>query len=82
MVTSVPSKVRKCAEPQDHLRSEMSFLRTCNIPNLILHSPFNASLVLCLHGCAIAYALKQTFALFAIGTLPAAAGYFFFLVKN
>jgi len=28
--------MRKCAVPQDYLRSEISFLRTCNIPNLIL----------------------------------------------
>ena len=33
--SSVPSKVRNCAEPPDHLRSEISFSRTCNIPNLI-----------------------------------------------
>jgi len=33
--TSVPSKVRNCAEPPEHLRSEISSLRTCNIPNLI-----------------------------------------------
>jgi len=35
LVTSLPSKVRKCAELPEHLRSEISFLRTCNIPNLI-----------------------------------------------
>jgi len=36
LVTSVLSKVRKCAElVPEHLRSEISFLRTCNIPNLI-----------------------------------------------
>jgi len=34
-VTSLPSKVRKFAELPEHLRSEISFLRTCNIPNLI-----------------------------------------------
>jgi len=27
--------VLKCAELPEHLRSEISFLRTCNIPNLI-----------------------------------------------
>jgi len=27
--------VRKCAELPEHLRSEISFLRACNIPNLI-----------------------------------------------
>ena len=35
LVTSVPSGVRNCAEPAEHLRSETSFLRTCNIQNLI-----------------------------------------------
>ena len=39
LVTSLPSEVRKCAESPEHLRSEISFLRTCNIPNLILYSP-------------------------------------------
>jgi len=36
LATSVPSKVRKCAcaELPEHLRSEISFLRTCNIPKL------------------------------------------------
>jgi len=34
-MTSVPSEVLKCAELPEHLRSEISFLRTCNIPNLI-----------------------------------------------
>jgi len=31
----VPSKVRNYAVPSDHLRSETSFSRTCNIANLI-----------------------------------------------
>jgi len=35
LVTSVPFKVRKCAELPEHSRSEISFLRTCSIPNLI-----------------------------------------------
>jgi len=35
LVTSVSSKVRKCAEPPEYLRNEILFLRTCNIPNLI-----------------------------------------------
>ena len=35
LVTRVASKVRKCAELPENLRSEISFLRTCNIPNLI-----------------------------------------------
>jgi len=35
-VISGPTKVRNCAVPPDHLRSEISFSRTCNIPNLIL----------------------------------------------
>jgi len=30
-------KVRKFAELPEHLRSEISFLRTCNIPTLILY---------------------------------------------
>jgi len=30
VIISVPSKVRNCAEPPDYLRSEISFLRTCN----------------------------------------------------
>jgi len=29
--------VRNCAEPPEHLRSEISFLRTYNIPNLTSH---------------------------------------------
>jgi len=28
----VPSKLRKCAVPPDHLGSEISFSRSCNIP--------------------------------------------------
>jgi len=35
IVTNVPSKVRNCAEPPEHLRSEISFLCTCNIPNVL-----------------------------------------------
>jgi len=27
-----PAKMRKCAAPPDHLRSEISFSSTCNIP--------------------------------------------------
>ena len=37
LVTSVSPQVRNCGEPPDRLRSEISFLRTCNIPNLISH---------------------------------------------
>jgi len=65
---NVLSLVRKCAVPPDHLRSEISFSRTCNIPNLksyilyISHCPCNASVVVRLHGWSIAYALKQKFA--------------------
>jgi len=65
----------RCAEPPDQLRSEISSSPTCNIPNLILyitHSLRNAPLVVCLHGCAIACALKRTFAqckIFLEGTL-------------
>jgi len=35
LVTSVSTKVRKCAELPEHLRSEISFLRTYNNPNFI-----------------------------------------------
>jgi len=31
-LTNTPSTVRKCAVPPDHLRSEISFSRTCKIP--------------------------------------------------
>jgi len=34
---SHPFKVRKCAVPSGHLRSEISFSRTCNIQNLVSH---------------------------------------------
>jgi len=34
LLTSVPWKVRNCAEPPEHLRSEISFSCPCNIPNL------------------------------------------------
>ena len=37
LVTSVSPQVCNCGEPPDRLRSEISFLRTCNIPNLISH---------------------------------------------
>jgi len=37
-MTSVPSKVRNCAETPDHLRSGISFLRACNIPYLISYT--------------------------------------------
>jgi len=70
-VTSVPSKVRICAVPPDHLRSEISISRTCNNLNIISyilyryiyisHSPFNtgnASLVVYMHGCAVGCSLK------------------------
>ena len=46
---SVPSEVRKCAELPEHLRSEMSFLHTCNIPNLISHSPVETFHWLCVY---------------------------------
>jgi len=35
ITNSVPSKVRKCAAPPDHLRSEILLSRICNTPNLI-----------------------------------------------
>ena len=38
LVTNVPSRVRKCAKLPGHLRCEISFLRTCNIPNLMPHT--------------------------------------------
>jgi len=34
-MSNVPSKVRKCTVPPDHSRSEILFLCTSNIPNLI-----------------------------------------------
>jgi len=74
-MTSVSSEVLKCAELPEHLRSEISFLRTCNIPNLISHSSVETfHWFLCLHGCEIACALNQTFAqckIFLQGTLLA-----------
>ena len=49
-------RLRKCAVPPDHLRSEISFSRTCNISNLniayLWHSSFttwNTSLDVCLY---------------------------------
>jgi len=50
----------RCATAQYHVRSKIS--RTRTIPNLISYTPCNASLVVRPHGCAIAYALKRTFA--------------------
>ena len=65
-----------CAIPPDHLHSGISFLRTCNIPNLIIsHSPFNAwniSLVVCLHVTCTSCTKKRTIAqrrIFVEGTL-------------
>jgi len=56
-----PLEVGNCAYPPEHLRSEISFSRTCSIPNLITsHSPFNASPVVCRHGCAGACAQCAT----------------------
>ena len=71
-LTSFPSEMSNRAAPPGNLRSAISFCRTSNIVNLIRyiyisHSPFNtgnASLFLCLHGCAVACpscATKQTF---------------------
>jgi len=79
-MSSVPSKERKCAVPPDNLNSEISFSRTYFKFDIVYisHSPFNAwnaSLFVCLHGCAIAcalYATKQTLArcrIFLEGTL-------------
>jgi len=59
--SSVPSKERNCAVPPDNFSSAFSFSGTSNMLNLIpytyiSHSPFNvgnASLFMCLHGCAI-----------------------------
>jgi len=71
---SVPSTVRKCAVPTDHLCSEISFSRTSNSPDLTSKTYRIASVTLetlyCLwhigpmrlYVCAIAWALKQTFA--------------------
>jgi len=76
LVTSVPSEMRNCAEPAVHLRSEISFLRTCKISSLISYILAllfrNVSLVVGLHGCEIACALTQIFSQFTIffqGTL-------------
>jgi len=49
LVVSVSSKVRKCAELPEHLRSEISFLRTCNIPNCISHSPVETFHWMCVY---------------------------------
>ena len=55
-------------QPSDHLRSGISFSRTCNIPNLTSYVYYIALLPLktlhwlYLHSCAIACAPKQTFA--------------------
>ena len=54
---SVPSEVRNCAEPPEHLRSAISFSRTCNISYLISHIYHSPSTTW--HGCAIACSLKQ-----------------------
>ena len=69
-MTSVPSEVHKCAGPAVHLRSEVSFLRTCNIPNLISYTNRTA-LLKRFTDCVstwfwIACALKQTFAKYKI----------------
>jgi len=79
-MSSIPSEVRKCAVSPDNLRSEISFSRTYFKFDTVYisHSPFNAwnaSLFVCLHGCAIACTqreTKQTFAqciTFLAGTL-------------
>jgi len=50
LVTSVPSQVRKCAE-LEHLRGEISFLRTRNIPNLksyIYHIALSKRFTVCM----------------------------------
>jgi len=44
--SNVPSKVRRCAEPPDHLRGEISFSRTWNIPNLNIVCIFHNLLTL------------------------------------
>ena len=75
---SVPSKVRNCAEPPEHLSSEISLAHLQHSKFDILctsHSPVETFHWLCaynLHGCEIACALKQTFAqckMFVQGTL-------------
>ena len=70
--TNVSSEVCNCAVPPDYLRSEISFSHTCNIPNFLSDTAWNASLVVCAHGCAIVCALKQRFSqckIFLEGTL-------------
>ena len=78
---SVPFKGAQTRSPPDHLRSVISFSRICNVPNFISCIyicridllPIEAfTLVVCLHGYATAFALKQTLAqgkIFLEGTL-------------
>ena len=62
---SVPSTVRKCEVPTNHLCSEISFSRTSNIPDLILYIYRITSVMLetlhwlCVHGCTIAWAQNK-----------------------
>jgi len=79
LITSVPSEVRNRANAQHHqtlcaVKSHSRALVTYYRFNIvsILYGPCDASLFVCLRGCAIACALKQTFALceiFLEGTL-------------
>ena len=78
--TSAPSKVRKRAAPPEHLRNEILFSRSYNLPNLISYiyriSPFHR--LNRFTGCVSAWSrmiacpIKQTFArceIFSRGTL-------------
>jgi len=62
------TKVSNCPVLPDYLRSEIWFSLTCNIPNLIsciyritLLALKSFTIVVYLHGCTTACALKQTF---------------------
>ena len=63
--TDVPFKVRSCAVPTDHLRINLILAHLQHSKSYVAytsHNPFNAwntSFFVCLHGCAIAWALKH-----------------------
>ena len=59
LATDAPSKMRKCAELPEHLRSEYSFVRTCNIPNLISYV-YGIALSKCFTGCVSTSGFSNT----------------------
>jgi len=71
-VTRVPSKFRNCTNAQNHqsicaVKSHSCALATFLIwYRIYIAQPWNVSLIVCLHGCEIACALKQTFAKYII----------------